>query len=365
MNILFFLVHPAKFHFHRIQINTLKEKGHNVDVFITGKDILEELVKAEGWDYINLFPHGRKIENIPIYASAGINFFKTITRLLKYTKHKKYDLFIGDLLTVIGLIKKVPTLFFTDDDLSPVPAQAVFFKTTKYLIAPEITDLGKYNKKKIPYYGYKALAHLHPNHFKPEWEKINKDLKNGSPYFLIRCVKLKATHDIGKSGLNDDVLRHLIEILKDKGNILISAERKLPSDLEKYQLKINKNDIGHYIYFAKLLIGDSTTMSSEAAVLGTPAIEFDDYFYDYAQMIELQDKYKLVYGVDHAHPDKLFRKVEEFINTPNLKEEFRKRSRKLIADKIDVSAFLIWFMENYPQSFSITSKKPDYQYKFK
>ena len=70
MNILFFLVHPAKFHFHRVQVNELISRGHNVDILITNKDILEELVKEEGWEYTNIFPEGRKIPGLHVYLGA-------------------------------------------------------------------------------------------------------------------------------------------------------------------------------------------------------------------------------------------------------------------------------------------------------
>ena len=46
-NILFFLVHPAKFHFHKVQINKLIVNGNKVDILITTKDVLEELVIEE------------------------------------------------------------------------------------------------------------------------------------------------------------------------------------------------------------------------------------------------------------------------------------------------------------------------------
>ena len=76
---LFFLVHPSKYHVFRNTINTLKEKGHVVDILITSKDVLEELVKNEGWNYTNIFPEGRKFRNISPYVSAAVNFFRTTT----------------------------------------------------------------------------------------------------------------------------------------------------------------------------------------------------------------------------------------------------------------------------------------------
>ena len=93
MRILFFFVHPSKYHVFKHTINALKEKGHKIDITITSKDVLEELVRNEGWEYTNIFPEGRKIEGIPTILGAGINLFKTIYRLHRYMRGKKYDLF--------------------------------------------------------------------------------------------------------------------------------------------------------------------------------------------------------------------------------------------------------------------------------
>ena len=91
---LFYLVHPAKFQFHKVQINELIARGHNVDIIINTKDILEELVIEEGWTYTNIFPKSRKIKGVHVYIAAFINLFVTVYRLWKFTRGKKYDLFI-------------------------------------------------------------------------------------------------------------------------------------------------------------------------------------------------------------------------------------------------------------------------------
>ena len=47
------------------------------------------------------------------------------------------------------------------------------------------------------------------------------------------------------------------------------------------------------------------------------------------------------------------------------KEEWQDRGKKMLSDKIDVTAFLVWFVENYPESAKVLKDNPDYQYKFK
>lgn len=347
---LFYLVHPAKFHFHKVQINALKKKGYTVDIIINTKDILEELVIEEGWDYINIFPKTRKIKGVHVYIAAFLSLILSIYRLWKHTKGKKYDIFVGDALVYLGKIKGIPSFYPTDDVLSAVPEQHTWFIPANYIIAPKITDIGKYKRKKIAYNGYKALAHLHPNHFMPNIDLLEKELRSGEPYFLIRCTGFGATHDVNKKGIDDVLLYKLRDILLPKGKLLITSERDLPNDLEKYRINIKKSYMSHYVAFAKIFISDSTTMSTEAAVLGTPSVELDEYFYEIDQMLELQDKYKLIHCYRTNEQEQMLTKVGELLSMKNLEDKYIERRNTLLNDVIDVSSFLVWIFENHPNS---------------
>ena len=98
----------------------------------------------------------------------------------------------------------------------------------------------------------------------------------------------------------------------------------------------------HYLAFATILVGDSTTMSSETAVLRTPSVEYDEYYYEINQMLELQDKYNLIHSFRTNERDQLFLKLDELINAKNFKGIYKLRRDRLLKDTIDVSSFLIW-----------------------
>ena len=42
-----------------------------------------------------------------------------------------------------------------------------------------------------------------------------------------------------------------------------------------------------------------------------------------------------------------------------------KNKEQMLSGKIDLTAFLIWFVETWPQSYKIMKENPDYQYRFK
>jgi uncharacterized protein len=364
MRFLFYLVHPAKFQFHKAQIKELINNGHTVDIVINSKDVLEELLREENIEFTNIFPEGRKIKGLHVYLAAFISIFRALYRLFKYTKGKKYDLFIGDLLTFLGRLKGVPSLYPTDDVIRQVPEQSIFLFTCNYIIAPAITELGFFNKKKINYDGYKALAYLHPNIFSFDVSKIdNRYLKN--KMFFIRCTGFGATHDIGRKGIDNEVLTKIVDLIGNRGNIVISSERELPEQYKKYQYTGKKNDIFHYMAYSEIFICDSVSMCAEAAMLGTPVVEYDDYWFEMEQLLELQHKYKLVNLFQPPNLKPMLEKINEIINTPSYKGNIKKKRDKFIEEKINVSDFLTWFFVNYPKSSLEYKKSPFVQYKFK
>jgi predicted glycosyltransferase len=366
MNYLFFFVHPSKFHVFRNTINYLKRAGHQVDILITSKDILAVLVENEGWEYTNIFPEGRKMKNIPAYISSGVNTFRTLYRLYKYTKGKNYDLFItDDLLVYIGKLKKIPSIVFNDDDLRVVKAYAIILAMADHCLSPILTDLGKYNKKKVGFDGYKELAYLHPNNFKPNESVLLELGLKSRKYFILRLVSLRAYHDVGVSGLDNEKVLKLINILEEYGQVLITAERELPLEFEKYRIKIHPSKMIHVLAFADLYIGDSQTMSSEAAILGVPSFRLSDFSGRISVMEEKGVKYQSMKSYKTSDFSHLVIDVKELFASSDYRELFETRRQKMLSEKIDLTEFMIWLFENYPKSVDIMKENPDYQYKFR
>ncbi len=356
MKYLFFFVHPSKFHVFRITINELIDHGHQVTVLITSKDVLEDLVKSEGWDYTNIFPEGRKMKGFHPFVSSAINTIRSIYRLYKFTKGKKYDLFItDDLLVYIGRLTKTQTIVFCDDDISIVKLFSIVFSKANKILSPDITDVGKYKFKKIGFPSYKELAYLHPNVFIPDISIIKEFNPDLNPYFILRLVSLQAYHDVGIKGISNTQAKKLITILEQWGKVFISSERYLSEEFEKYKLKIEPSKIAHVLYYAKLFIGDSQTMTSEAAVLGTPAFRCNDFVGKISVMEEKETRYGLSFNYTPDKFDEMLVKIETLLNNKEIDEEFLLKKKIMLNEKIDLSSFMIWLFENY---FSIDFSKP-------
>ena len=344
MRILFFFVHPAKYYLFRNTINRLKEEGHTVDIAIISKDILEELIIQEGWKYVNIFKGGRRSSfTLPllIYVFTLINFIKTVIKLFILVGKKKYSVYItDDCLTIIGYLKKIPTLMFIDDDIEVVSENRILLETATKVIAPECTRLGKYSGKKIAFKGYKELAYLSPKYFTPNIEKIKVINPQLIPYAVLRLVSLTASHDAGKNGINDNQLQKIISTLERKYKVYITSERPINNKLEHYRINLPIQDIAHLLYFAEMFIGDSQTMTSEAAILGTPAIRINDFVGSISVMEEKEFKYDLSYGFKPDNFDAMIKKIEYLMNKSNLKKEWEEKKLRMLEDCDDVNQIL-------------------------
>ncbi len=363
MNILLFLGHPAHYHLFKNTISLLRNKGNEVNILIKKKDILEELLDNAGVEYTNVLPDGRNDGTIGILTGL----LKKNLGLYKYCKQNRPDLMAGTSAEIahVGKLLGIPSINICEDDLSVIGKFAlVTYPFTDHIFSPDTCDNGRWNKKTIFYKGYQKLAYLHPNYFTPDINVVKKYISLDRPYFLIRFAKLTAHHDKGISGIDDAVAHDLIDLLRIHGNVYVSSERMLPVGFESYRLEIDPLDIHHILAFANIFVGDSQSMSVEAAMLGTPAIRFSDFSGRIGVLEELEHKYGLTYGVRPNNPNRMFEIIEDLLSTPKLDEVFSSRRMKMLSEKIDVTAFFNWFILNYPESYAMIQNEPKYQDRF-
>lgn len=366
MTILFQLGHPAHYHLFKNAITQLKEDGNQVYVLIKKKDILEDLLQASQLPYRNILPEGRKSSKIGILWGM----FVRLWRVYWFTLFHHVDILAGSTPEVaqVGWLLRRKSLVFAEDDAAIVPEfvklVAPFVNT---YLSPITCNNGRLESKTIHYSGFHKLAYLHPNRFAPDKSVVAKYFDPENPYFLLRFAKLKAYHDLSAhaQGINTEIAQHLIDILLPHGDVYITSERELEPQFEKYRLRINPLDIHHVMAFASLYIGDSQSMAVEAAMLGTPSIRFNDFAGKIGVLEELEHKYQLTVGIPACQPQQLYDRVEEVLTMINLHDLFQQRRQQMLADKIDVTAFFVWFIENYPDSQRIMRENPGYQLRFK
>jgi len=350
MNIFFYLHHPAQFHLLKNVITELK-KRHSVTILATKKDVLENLLKDFGFDYINMLPNGRKNNKL----SIAWGLLKQDYRLLKICLRKRPDLMIGTSTEIahIGRLFNIPSVFLNEDDVEAVPLVGkIAYPFAKHILVPDVCSTGKWEHKTIHYKGYHELAYLHPAHFTPNPAIAAKYTSPDMPFFLVRFAKFGAHHDVGIQGISDGIALKLLEMLQPHGRIIITAERELPKEFEAYRVAVSPLDMHHVMAFAKLFIGDSQTMAAEAGVLGIPFVRFNDFVGRIGYLKDLEETYELGYGIKSKNDGQLYQVVQMLLEKENLKQVFEERKHRMLSDKINVADYLVNFIETYPESLS-------------
>ena len=369
MNILVQLSHPAHFHLYKVCIRNWQSDGHQVCVLIKTKDILEELLQKSGISYYNILPVAHRKNRLGILMDMFIRDWK----ILRFSLRSKVDILTGstpEVAHVSWLLRKW-SVNTGEDDLAVVPAfEKVVHPFMQCFICPNVCNAGVLNLKTLYYPSYHELAYLHPNHFTPNREIVEKyGIDTSKPYFVMRFASLNAHHDSGIKGINREIATRLVEILKPHGKIYITSERPLEPEFEPYRIKINPLDMHHVMAFASLYIGDSQTMAAEAGVLGTPFVRYNDFvgrigYLDeleepqtkqYVDYLHLDHHYNLGVGIrasEEGSKERLYATVERMVAlTPEERTRiYGERREKMLSEKIDYAKFLTWFIENYPSS---------------
>ena len=81
-----------------------------------------------------------------------------------------------------------------------------------------------------------------------------------------------AHHDVGHHGLNSETKSELINVLKSRFKIFISSEGDLPEEFIPYKINISPEKMHDVLAGASIFVGESATMASESALLGTKAV---------------------------------------------------------------------------------------------
>jgi predicted glycosyltransferase len=176
------------------------------------------------------------------------------------------------------------------------------------------------------------------------------DINVDDKFILMRFVAWKAGHDITQKGFDLETKLRYVKSLEKYAKVYISSETELPPEFEEYRITIPPEKIHDFMYYAQLLVGDSQTMTTEAALLGTPAVRCNSFVgeNDMANFIELENKYDLIYSFSDY--EKALDKAISLLQKSDLKEQWAQKREVMLSDKVDVSSFIVDYIDKYSKS---------------
>lgn len=344
MRILVDVFHPAGVHFFKNLLWEMQRRGHEVLVSSRDKDVSLALLESYGFPYVTV---GKYSKNLLL---KGLQVVRMDHSLYRIAREFKPDILLGkgavNAAHVSRLIGK-PCIQFADDEYS------LFLYRS---CADVICTMGAFRRdigpKQVRINSFKELAYLHPRYFVPDAAVLaSVGLRPGDRYAVVRFVAWSASHDFGRHGLDLAAKRKVISELQRHARVFVTSERPLPEDLRAYAVPVPPEKIHHLLYYATLLFGDTQTMTTESALLGTPAIRCNSFVGpgDMASFVELEEEYGLIHNF--RDPEPAIRKAVELLSRSDTKSHWAQKRERLLAEKVDVTQFMIDFISNYPESF--------------
>ena len=319
MNILIDIVHPAHVHLVRNFYKEMSARGHKVVVTCKHIPSAMQLLEMYGIPYI---PLGEKKDSLWLKAFEQMVYN---IRLLRIARREGCSIAFGSSITLAHVAalsklslfrKRIDAILLDDDDDEVEPLYAKYAHPfAEVVLSPK--DTPRATKKVVYYPAYHELAYLHPKRFVPSEEVLDeagigykKDASGKvtevEPYFIMRFNAFKAHHDVGVVGLTIENKRRMVELLSRHGKVFITTERNIDPEFAPYQLKVSPEKAHSLMYYATLFVGDSQTMTSEAAVLGTPSIRCNTFVGRIHYLEEEEHRYGLTYGFRPEESERMF-----------------------------------------------------------
>ena len=357
MKILINIGHPAHVHYFRNMMEIMKKNGHEIIIIARDRPHVKELLDNLKIPFYNRGKGKNSLIGKLLYM------FKADYYTLKLGIKYKPDIFMGfasAYSSQVAYLLRKPCIILNDTEHADKVLSKFVYPFTQTILTPNsyYNNLGT---KQLRFNAVMEYLYLHPNYFKPDLNIRNiLNIKDSEEYVIIRFVSWNAHHDVGQSGLDVDTKRKLIGFLKKKYKVFISSENDLPEEFRQYQIEITSERMHDVLASATLFIGESATMASESALLGTHAV--------YINSLPLMGYLNLEQGTGllkhFNNSEGVLPYVKTLLDRPDLKSKAIEIKNVLIKDFINPTAFLIWFIENYPESNKVIKENPDYQYKF-
>lgn len=353
MKVLFDIAHPAEVHYFKGLILDLQNSGHRVIITARDKDVTFKLLKSYGFDFLDFGKSGSGVLAKLFFLFKSE--WKALVTLIRVRPDLCMSMGTANFAHASFLLR-IP--YIAIDDSEHAKANRFLYKPFSIRIfTPKCFELDL-GKKQFRMDSVMELFYLHPAQLAKWTQKIDEPLFK-EKYAIVRFISWDAFHDLGKSSLTFDKLK-FVEDLSRTMRVLVSHEGTMPAQFEAYSLKAGPEDYHSYLANAELYIGEGATSASECAMLGVPAIYLNPISLGY---IKQEEEWGLLW--DFGKKVDLPQAIFELIKDSDLKNKVMSKREKLLNQLIDPTAFLFWYITEFPQSEKKITEDPNFQYKFR
>jgi predicted glycosyltransferase len=328
---------PAHAHLYKHLSRKLQDRGH--EVLVMGRDYgcTEPLL-----DYHDL-PY-------EIYGRCDTSKFSLLRELprhfLSIARHtRRFDpdvvFGVGAYAAFAGALSGSPVVVVADSEPTSLDHHLSKPVTSAFLTPAAFgKDLGP---KHYRFDGFKESAYLHPDVFEPR-DDIRGELGVGpdEKFAILRLNAFGSHHDVGHAGFTPERRRELIEKLSEHVTVFVSDEKgdMAFDDVDAREFDLHPALLHDALAEAQLLVADTQTMVTEAALLGTPAVRSNSFVGadDMGNFVELEN-HGLIYSLREF--DDATERALELATDDDAKARWRRKRDEYVADKVNLTEVLV------------------------
>ncbi|MGQ3720507.1 glycosyltransferase [Natrialba aegyptia] len=336
MNYLFFTNTPAHVHLYKHAIRELRERGHEVRILAREYTCTVELLEWYDLPY-------------EVYGSCGTSKGSLLSRLpahyaraIRLARRFDPDLIfgMGGYAAHTGALLRTPTVLLIDSEPASFD-HTISTPFARVVLTPNTfrKDLGDHH---YVFAGVKECAYLHPDIYEPNPAVRDRlGLDADEPYAILRLNAFGSQHDVGKSGITGTDRRRIIERLAEDATVLVSDEGGTTNleGLPARPFDLHPALLHDVLAEAELLVADTQTMVTEAAMLGTPAIRSNSFVGDddMGNFVELENQ-GLIRNVSSA--DGIRAEIDTYLGT-DTDETWRTRRDEFLAETVNLTDVIV------------------------
>ena len=354
MRYLFFTNTPAHVHLYRHAIDRLQDAGH--EVLVLGRDYGCTIDLLEFYDLPYEIYGVCETTKFSLVRELPKHFARIFRKTLRYDPDLVFG--IGSYAAPAGTLARAPVVLITDSE--PVAVDQFISRLFANAILTPYTFRKDLGSKHFQFRGFKETAYLHPDVFDADkGVRTELGLDPDERFAIVRLNAFGSHHDVNHGGFSADQRRDLVTKLSEEMTVFISDEGGT-FDADTVDSRLFDAHPGYLhdaLAEASLLVTDTQTMATEAALLGTPTIRSNTFVGDgdMGNFLELEQQ-GLLYNTDDFGD--VLTTAMEYATDETVQRRWRERREAYVGDLDNVTEVILDVAENMGRVESVGALRP-------
>jgi len=354
MRIAFFTNTPAHVHLYKHSIRRLRSAGH--EALAVARDYESTLVLLEYFDLPFAIYGSCSDTKTSLFASLPQHFVGIARQCRSFNPDIIFGM--GAYSAFAGAMTRSPTVLILDSE--PTSLDHRISQPLARAILTPAAFRKRLGANHYRFHGFKECAYLHPDEFTPD-PSVRTELGVGPDerFAIVRFNSFGSHHDVGRSGFTPEQRKEVIEVIAEHATVFVSGDTTgaLTDRQSVYHYPLHPGRIHDALYEASLLVADSQTMATEAALLGTPTIRSNSFVGpdDMGNFIELERR-GLVRNVD-AFEDVLTGAVK-LLTDPDAESRWRARRVEYLSNLVNLTDIITDLARTNADIETLTGVRP-------